>query len=785
MISALLLLAISLTASPEVFPPSVELTGPRAEQRIGAPAEATLAIANPKIARIEGGIVRPVADGETVLTVTIGGKSVPVPVKVKNAQRDVAVSFVREVEPVLTRYGCNMGACHGAQHGKGGFRLSLFGFDPEFDHVQIVQSAKGRRVVLSDPERSILLQKPTLVMDHAGGERLRLHGKAYQLLQTWLAEGASGPAKGEPTLKQLQVWPARRQMTVGQHQQVLVRAEWSDGTYDDVTELAQFDALNESIAAVTPEGKITARGVGETHVMVRFGGQARVVQITLPYGETSAFDFPAANFIDEKLAAKWRELGLSPSALADDATFLRRVYLDAIGTLPTAAEVRAFLDDSEPNKRDKIIDKLLDRPEFVDFWALKWGDLLRINRDLLQEKGMWSFHNWVRASLRDNKPLDQMAREILTAEGSTFTEGPANFFLAARNPADWSETAVQLFMGVRLQCAKCHQHPFEKWSQDDYWSMAAFFARLGTKNSQEFGLFGRETVIHLRPTGEVRHPRKGTVLPPQPLGETVAEDPIDRRRALGAWLTAKGNPFFARNFVNRFWAYTMGRGLVEPIDDMRETNPASIPPLLDALAADFEANGYNLKHLLRTIFRSRAYQLASTVAEGNKADATNVYHTRYTQKRLTAEQLADAIDEVTGVREKYVGLPLGTRAIQLPDTRVRSFLLDVFGRPPRQITCECERTSQPNLAQALHLLNGDTLNRKIEAPTGRVANLLKDKQKPEWMVDELYLTALGRLPTQRERGLALQGFREAGTPREGAQDLLWVLVNRREFQFNR
>jgi hypothetical protein len=376
-----------------------------------------------------------------------------------------------------------------------------------------------------------------------------------------------------------------------------------------------------------------------------------------------------------------------------------------------------------------------------------------------------------------------MVRDIITAEGSTFTEGPANFYLTARTATDWAETAAQLFLGVRLQCAKCHHHPFEKWSQDDYYGMTAFFVRLGTKNSQEFGLFGRERIVYLLQTGEASHPRKGGVVKPRPLDGAVMDDEFDRRRKLAEWMTAKDNAFFAKNIVNRFWAYTMGRGLVEPIDDMRETNPPSIPELLDALASDFVKNKYDLKHLLKTIFRSRAYQLSSMATPGNKADASNTYHCRGTRKRLTAEQLADAIDFATQTREKYQGLPLGTRAIQLPDTKVRSFLLDVFGRPARQITCECERTGQPNIAQALHLLNSDFLNRKIEAPSGRVAQLLAQKKAEGALIEELYLATLSRMPTADEVTKAQGWLKKAPNRREGVQDLLWVLINRREFQF--
>jgi hypothetical protein len=622
-------------------------------------------------------------------------------------------------------------------------------------------------------------------MEHAGGERLKANSPEYNLLKQWLGDGAPEPGPRDPAATSLEVWPAKRVMTPGETQQLLIRATWSDGRVEDVTATAQLDALNDAVAAVTPAGLITARGKGETHVMIRFCGQATVAQVTVPYARIDAYpDVPAFNFIDEKLIARWKDLGLTPSPVVDDATFLRRLCLDAVGTLPTPAEVKAFLDDKDPDKRTKAVDRVLDRPEFVDFWALKWGDLLRINRDQLQEKGMWSFHNWVRASLRDGKPVDEMVRDVITAEGSTFTEGPANFYRSANNPLDWSEATVQTFLGVRLQCARCHHHPFEKWSQDDYYGMAAFFTRLGTKNSQEFGLFGAETVVYLKPTGEVNHPKKGTVVPPHPLDGPTMDDRFDRRRKLAEWLTAKENPYFARNVVNRFWGYVMGRGLVEPLDDVRATNPPSNPELLDALAADFAGHSFDLKHLLRTIFTSRAYQLSTLAAPGNEADRSNVYFARFTVKRLTAEQLADALDFATGTRQKYPGLPLGTRAIQLPDTRVASFLLDTFGRPARQITCECERTAQPNIAQALHLLNGDFLNKKIADPAGRVEKLLKDKAEVPAVVEELYLVALSRPPRDEEVARAKDWIAAAPSPKEGVQDLLWVLLNSREFLFN-
>ena len=797
-----------------IFPDKVALDGPRDGQRLGVLGEyadgrrrdlsrdATFAVSNPKVVRVKGGILRPVGDGEATVTIQAGGKAATVPVTVRRATAEVPVSFSREVVPVLTKAGCNQGACHGAQHGRGGFRLSLLGFDPAFDHDQIVRSAEGRRVVLSDPERSILLAKPTLVMEHGGGERLKQNSHEYDLIRSWLEDGAPEPSPRDPQATALEVWPPKRVMTPGEQQQLVVRATWGDGRVADVTATAQFDALNDSIASVTPAGLVTARATGETYIMVRFCGQAAVAQVTLPYapaganapgspgnapgspGNAPGSPMPANNFIDEKLLAKWKDLGLTPSPLCPDEEFFRRIHLDAIGTLPTPAEVKAFLADKSLDRRKKAIDRVLNRPEFVDFWAYKWGDLLRINRDLIQDKGMWSFHNWVRACLRDNKPVDEMVRDILTAQGSTFTEGPANYYQVSRNPADWAETTAQLFLGVRLQCARCHHHPFEKWSQDDYAGLTAFFVRLGTKNSQEFGIFGRETVVYLKETGEASHPRKGGVVKPKPPDGPAMDDPFDRRRKLAEWLTARDNPFFARNMANRFWGYLMGHGLVEPLDDMRATNPASNPELLDALAKDFAEHKFDLKHLLRTIMNSRAYQLSSASTPGNKADAANVYHTRYVVKRLTAEQLADALDFATGTREKYQGLPLGTRAIQLPDTKVRSFLLDVFGRPARQITCECERTAQPNIAQALHLLNGDFLNKKIAAPTGRIEGLLKAKKPVPEMVEELYLATLSRPPRPEEMAKAQGWVAEAPSPREGLQDLLWVLLNSREFLFN-
>jgi hypothetical protein len=785
----------------KVFPEKINLDGPRDEHRLIVTGEysdlsqkdltrrAAFRTTNDKIMTVDsGGIVHPVGDGDAFISVEAGGKKLRIPVHVQRSHDDVPVSFVGEVIPILTQAGCNQGACHGGQHGKNGFKLSLRGFDPAFDYVQIVQSAEGRRVVLSDPERSVILQKPTLTMEHGGGLRFAVHSPPYEIIRQWLEDGAPGPDPKDlkaAHVTSLETWPIKRLMAVGEQQQVVVRAHWGDGHVSDVTATTQFDSINDSVATVTNAGLVTAKERGETYIMVRFGGQVGVVQVTTPYSRIEQYpNLPQNNFVDKLLIAKWKDLGLQPSDLCSDQEFFRRIHLDTIGTLPSPIDIKAFLADKSPDKRNRAIDQVLSRPEFVDFWTLKWGDLLRINRTQLNEKGMWSFDNWIRTSLRENEPLDEFARDIITAEGSTFTDGPANFYRVGANATDWSESTSQLFLGVRLQCAKCHHHPWEKWSQDDYYGMAAFFVRLGTKGSREFGLFGGERITYLRPSGEINHPRTGAVIKPHPLDGIEMDDVFDRRRKLADWVTSPANPFFARNIVNRFWGYLMGRGLVEPIDDLRVTNPATNPELLDALAEDFAKAKFDLKHLLRTIMRSRAYQLSSSPTPGNQADTANLYGTHYTIKRLTAEELADALDFATGTREKYAGLPAGTRAIQLPDTEVRSFLLDVFGRPARKVSCECERGGQPNIAQALHLLNGDFLNRKISSPAGRIEALLQKKTPSPAVVEELYLTTVSRPPSPKELDKALAWMQSAPSSKEGAQDLLWVLLNSREFLFN-
>jgi hypothetical protein len=572
-------------------------------------------------------------------------------------------------------------------------------------------------------------------------------------------------------------------MEPNEDQRLVVLASLSDGSTRDVTADAKFDTLNEGVAKVQPNGLARTVGQGETNIMVRYQGHAAMARVTVPYAHDRAFDFPAGNVLDDKAAAKWRAVGLVPSPDCTDAEFLRRAMLDTIGTTPTPDEVEEFLGDTRPDKRARLVDRLLDRPEYVDFWSLKWGDILRVNADKLGKQGMLAFNLWLRGAFRENRPVDRMVGELVTAQGSIFTNGPANYFRVATSPDDLAETTAQVFMGVRLQCAKCHHHPFEAYGQDDYYGLAAYFARIRTKGSQEFGLFGGEQVVFVAKTGDVFQPRSGKKMTPRPLNAPAADDPVDRRRALARWLTAKDNPWLARNVVNRYWGYLMGKGLVNPIDDLRETNPPSNPELLDTLASEFVKGGYDLKALLRLILNSRVYQLSALPTPDNRLDTT--FFTHYTLKRLTAEQLLDAINLATGTTEKFPLQPLGTRAISLPDTNYPSYFLDTFGRPMRAQACECERSTDPTLSQALHLMNGDVVNRKVAQPDGRLMKLLRDpKLTDETFVRTLYLVTFNRPATDHEAAAATALIADAPSRVVGAQDLFWGLLNSKEFMFN-
>jgi hypothetical protein len=746
---------------------------------------------NPRVATVSpGGRVRWVAPGAAVILVRAAGQARRVAVRAEAAARPP--TFVGDVAPLLSKAGCYAAACHAKQGGQGGFQLSVLGFDLEADWAAVRTQGDGRRLNRLDPARSLLLLKPTLALPHAGGRRLDPASREWRLLAEWIAAGAPFAAPGEPMLERVEVEPAERVLGPGARQQLRVTAHYRGGPPRDVTGLADYLSNETSIAEVEGEGRVRAlEYAGEAAVMVRYQGQVAVARFTVPrkapVAPAAYAGLPRFNLVDEPVYRKLSQLNLLPSPLADDATFLRRASLDLIGTLPTAEEARAFLaecaaEGAQPARkaRERLVDRLLQRPEYADYWAMRWVNLLLVDRDPLFPKGAFAYDHWVRESFRRNQPYDEFARDLITAAGETYRDGPANFYRALATPVEQGKAISQLFLGVRLDCAQCHHHPNERWSQDDFYGMAAFFARVRRKGASEF-----EQVVFHAADGEVRHPKTDAVMPPRPPGGAPVEVPEgeDRREALARWITAPDNPFFARAAVNRVWALLMGRGLVEPADDFRASNPAVNEPLLDALAADFRAGAYDLKRLLRTITLSAAYQRSSAPTPNNARDTRNYSHALV--KRLPAEVLLDAIGQVTGVPETYTGHPEGTRAIQMWDNKLPVEFLDIFGRPARLSVCECDRPADGSVTQVLHLMNSPAVQNRLTDGKGLVARLDAGGRPPEEVIRELYLTAYSRYPTEAESRVAAGAFTRPGASRRAAiEDLLWVLLNSPEFVFN-
>lgn len=772
---------------------AVDAAGQVSSRSIDLTPDAQYSVANPAVATVSAtGNLQAVGNGQTTLTVTHEGVSRTVEVLVEGVVSHPSVSFTEHVLPILYKAGCNGGACHASQHGKGGFTLSVMGFDPPADRNMIVRDRMQRRVNLLVPEESLFLRKPLMELPHGGGRRLIPSSNDHQILQAWIAGGAAEPKADAPKVERLIVTPAERIGTPSFKQQLRVQAVDSTGATRDVTAWARYDSMDDSVVSVSPSGLLSAVGRGQAPVMIRFEGHAEIAMSVVPFADSVTLDgWQSRNFIDDLAAAKFRELGITPSGLCDDSTFLRRAFLDAVGALPSREETVAFLESPDPDKRAKLIDRLLGfdpdptrnpfNDQYAAFWSLKWADLIRNSSTTLGDQGMWALHNWLRESFRTNKPFDQFVRELVTAKGSIFSNGPANYFRVASNAPDLAEATAQLFLGTRLQCAKCHHHPFEKYSQADYYGFAAFFSRVAVKGSSEFGNFGGESVVWVRPSGEVTHPRTGAVMKPTPLDGEPVDDPLDRRVALAKWLTAPENEGFARNVVNRLMAHYLGRGLVDPVDDMRATNPPSNPALMAALVADFRESRFNVKHLMRRIMHSRLYQLDSQPTAANQADTR--FYSHFRVKRLAAEPLLDAVDQATGSVTKYPNLPLGTRAIELPDANYTNPFLVTFGKPKRASVCECERTPDENLAQALHTLNGDVIASKIADAHGRVAKLLAENKPAAEQVTDLYLTTLCRRPTPAEVEFGTSYLATAPSPQEGLQDLLWGLMNSKQFLF--
>jgi hypothetical protein len=718
---------------------------------------------------------------------------------IPNPNSPPSVSFINDVVPVLTKVGCNAGACHGSQDGKGGFKLSLLGYDPELDYQSIHKDARARRVTVVEPDRSLLIRKPSGAVPHGGGLRLPPGSPGYKTLLAWLRNGAPGPAARERLLVAIALAPGELTLDTQARRQLRVTARYDDGTTRDVTRWARFVSNQDNIANVDDDGQVTVVGTGEAIIRAHYGGQVAISRLLVPFtrpgagGSSSTLVPHPSSLVDPPLFAKLRRLGITPSPVCSDAAFLRRVTLDLTGTLPTAEEARRFLASHDPNRRRKLIEALLERPEYVDAWTYKLGDLLRCSRHSLGGKGMTAFHRFLRDAVARNRRWDVVVREMITARGSLWDVGPANYYGVGSGPEEWAENTSQVFLGVRIQCARCHNHPFDRWTRADYYGFAAFFGRLKTKEGGERG----DKAVFVADEGEVKHPKTGDVMPARPLGEVrppasasaggrpsahPRPDDADRREALARWLTAPENPWFARSIVNRLWGHLMGRGLIEPVDDLRATNPASNEAALQSLASDFIANDYDLKHTLRVICDSATYQLSSELNATNQYDEMQFSH--HLVRRLGAEQILDAVVQATGVPEKFPGVPLGTRAAQLPDTAVPSYFLDLFGRPARAVACECEREMAPNLAQTLHIMNGDSVNAKIRAPEGRLAKLLETRKTDDQVLEELFLSTLTRLPTPRERRSALDAIRDAPSRKEAFSDLHWALLNSREFLFS-
>jgi mono/diheme cytochrome c family protein len=723
-------------------------------------------------------------DGRLVSMLDVAGAK-PAPVA------SAPVSFVRDVLPVLSRAGCNAGACHAKPDGQNGFRLTVFSYDPKQDYHEIVKDSRGRRVFAAAPEESLLLLKATRAVPHEGGERFDQKSDAYRTLAQWIRGGMIFQVENEPALVSLAVTPAGKSYRKGATQKLKVEARYSDGSTRDVTVLASYESNDKEIARVSDDGVVSiGRMSGQAVIVARFMGLVGDSRITVPADrllpEKHYAALPVRNFIDELAYAHFKRLGLFPSEGCTDAEFLRRASLDTLGILPTPDEARAFLADTDPRKREKAVERLLAHPAYADYWANKWADLLRPNPDHAGVKSVYVLDQWLRERFRANTPYDQFVREIVTCEGNTHRSGPAVVYRDKREPAALTQAFSQLFLGVRLECAKCHHHPNEKWGQDDFYRFAAFFGSLKRKGAGISAPIsaGNET-FYFAPGKSVKHPVTGEVMEPRPPdGEapSLAED-VDPRRALADWMTDPKNPFFARAAANRVWAAFFGRGIVDPVDDFRISNPPSNPALLDALAEELIRQKFDLKALMRTILNSHLYQLSTTPNEFNRGDTRNF--SRSYRRRLPAEVLADAVADVTGVPDNYPGLPPGSRAMQAWTYKIESQTMDAFGRPNSSTDCPCERDTRPSIVQSLHLMNSKSLHAKLTSETGRVQQLASGKLKPEEIVTELYLACYSRPPSDAELKAALAAFNaKDATVRTATEDVLWALLNSAEFVFN-
>ncbi len=797
-----------------ILPEAVELTGPEGRQTLlvqategevftGAVGGVKWSSSDAAVAEVKDGVVIAKGNGKAILTAESAKGRATREVTVTGHDDAFAWSFNRHVLPILTRQGCNMGACHGAVAGKGEFRLSLRGYDPPRDYYTMTRQAKGRRIEMGAPARSLLVTKPTMATPHKGGKRLDATSREYRILSQWIAAGADAPDAEEPAITHIEVSPELSVLKKGDRQRLLVTAVYEDGSTLDVTDWAKFASADETIALVDENGSIEIIGNGEGAVSALYSSKVSLARFRSPFPNRISDEVfskaPRANFIDDLVLAQLKELQLMPSGRSSDDDFIRRAFLDTIGTLPTLEETTEFLSDSDPDKRAKLVDSLLMRDEFVDYWAYRWSDVFLVNGQLLRPDAVKAYYEWVRAGVAANLPWDEMARQVVTAKGGSLENGATNFYAVHQDPETMAENVSQAFLSLSIGCAKCHDHPLEKWTNDQYYAFANIFSRVRAKGWGGDARNGDGVrTLYVEPRGDLMQPRTGKPQKPAPLDGDVIDPSStgDRREALADWLTDPENPFFARSISNRVWAAYFGRGLVDPVDDLRASNPASNGPLLDALSAHLVESRFDLKTLMRTILMSETYQRSSDVLSENRDDTK--YYSRYYPRRLMAEVLHDAITDVTATPAVFDKVALndgsfqatefygeGTRALELYDSAVKSYFLKTFGRNERQITCECERSNQPSMIQVLHLANGDTLNDKLSRKGGVIDGMLKAKMSDEKLIEAAYLKTLSRRPNERElAGLIdmLKGLKPEER-RIAMEDLFWGLMTSREFLF--
>jgi hypothetical protein len=785
--------AQSPLASLAVYPPEVQLTGSVDRQRfivvatradgvtLDVTAQATVTLRDPQLAAVEAAAVRPLSDGATVLNVAYDGQQVEVPVTVRDAAVTHPISFQTDVMPVFMRAGCNTGACHGAARGKDGFRLSLFGYDPQGDYYRLTRELGPRRVNLAAPAQSLLIEKAIGSVPHTGGQLMEADGPYCRTLLAWLEAGAPWDASPPPRVVSVEVYPPQIVLEGEQaQQQFLARARYSDGTDRDVTSLVVFDSNNRNSAEITRDGLVTAGARGEAFITARYdtstvGSQVIVIPRDLQYTAPAI----TGNYIDQLVAAKLHRLRILPSELCTDEEFLRRVTLDITGLLPTQEEYEQFLADPDPGKRAHWIDTLLERKDFAEIWAMKWAELLMVKSSLeVSYKSMFLYSNWLTNQIATGVPLDQMVRELLSATGGTFSEPATNFYQIERDTLKTAENVAQVFMGIRTQCAQCHNHPFDRWTMNDYYSFAAFFSQIGRKQGEDY----RETIVFNQGGGEVNHPVTGQPMPPKFLGGAAPDTAgQDRRAAMAQWLTSADNPFFATSVANRVWEHFFGVGIVEPVDDIRVSNPPSNPELFVELGNRLREYQFDFKQLVRDICNSQTYQRSTQRNDSNLLDERNYAHAN--PRRIRAELLLDCIGQVTETKEKFRGLPLGARAVHIADGKTSNYFLTTFGRAPRDTVCVAEVSTDPSLSQALHMLNGATIHGKI-AEGGVVSKLLAAGRTPDEVITALYVRTLTRRPTPAELQPLLEIVQQAESPDIGLQDVFWALLNSREFVFN-